>query len=286
MSIIDDYLYTHSWANETRDKYGRIIRAFLAEIKEPENVKPVEIIRWFDTKPWGDSYRYVALCAIRAFVRWKWGDDHPVLALKIKRGESGPQRVLNQAKLEKLLEYFDTSTPKGRRDLSICTLFVDTGLRVTEVARLNLKHLDLQERHVDALTKGGIWERKTLSHYTVACLITWLGDRSQMARPGVPNIYVGIAKFTRGKPMTRSGIQHEVGRWGQLSGIGELSPHDLRRTMATLATRKGAPQSVVMAQGGWKSEKVFQKYVRQISPEDFDPYSPVMAAMQIPVEKP
>jgi len=207
------------------------------------------------------------------------------LELQIKRGEAGPQRVLTQEKLECLLAHFDTSTPKGRRDLSICALMVDTGLRVSEIARLSLKHVNISDRILDVITKGGRWERKIIPVYTLSCLCSWLGDRSEIALPGVPNVYVGIAKFTQGKPMTRSGIQHEVAKWGQRSGIGKLSPHDFRRTMATLATRGGAPQPVVMAQGGWRSEKTFKKYIRQINPSDFDPYSPISATMKIPAKK-
>ena len=202
MGTIEDYLFSHPWAEETRDKYGRIIRAYLDEIETPREIGPADLSRCFDTKPWGDSYRYVALCAIRAFVRWKWGEDHPALGLKMKRPESGPQRCLNIEQVDNLLAYFNTSTPKARRDLSMCTLFGDTGLRVSEMARLSLKHVDLHKRTLDVITKGGGWEHKKISPYTIACLITWLGDRAQIVRPGVSNVYVGIAKFTEGKPMT------------------------------------------------------------------------------------
>lgn len=283
---IEAFLSSKPWATETREKYKRTIVALINEVNNirPDEFTASDLSNWLNGKPWGESARYIALCSIRAFLRWQYG-EHPAAKLKLPRGESGPQRSLNQEKVEKLFCTFDTTTPKGRRDLAMCTLFIDTGLRVSEMAGLQLDKVDLFDRMLSAITKGRIWENKSFSIYTASCVHSWLADRETIAKPETRTLFCGIGGTTPGKAMTRDGIKTVVAKWGKNAEIGKLSPHDFRRTFATLAVKNGAPTPIVMAQGGWRSEKVFLKYVRAIAPKDFEPYSPVMSIMDIPTDE-
>ena len=76
------------------------------------------------------------------------------------------------------------------------------------------------------------------------------------------------------------GIQTNVAKWGRDSGVGKLSPHDFRRTFATLGTILGGPTWVMMVGGRWRHHETFYSYLRSISLEQIDPYSPVMAVMK------
>jgi hypothetical protein len=44
------------------------------------------------------------------------------------------------------------------------------------------------------------------------------------------------------------------------AGLPNVHLHDLRRSYATLARRRGIPESVVMKQGGWRTSSVFRRY--------------------------
>ncbi len=79
--------------------------------------------------------------------------------------------------------------------------------------------------------------------------------------------------------MTRDGLTCNVRKWGKKLGV-RMSPHDFRRTMASIATIQGAPEDIAMKAGGWKSHQVFRSYTVGVTAKEIDPYSPVRAAME------
>jgi site-specific recombinase XerD len=276
---LDRFFAAHTWSDNTIDHYRRALLLFLQEVENPAELDAAVFLNWLESHKWGSSAQWIASHAVKAWVRWNYGENHPALALKLHREEAPPQRTLKLGQVRRLLESFDARRPKGRRDLAICTLFLDTGLRAAEVCSLKLRYLDLEERTLQVVIKGGRWASAVYSPYTASCIASWLADRASIAQPGTRAVFVGIGGNTPGQRMTRHGLKLVVKQWGKNAKIGKLSPHDFRRTFATLATRAGAPQRVAMAAGRWKDERVFMRYTQAIEPADIDPYSPVMQAV-------
>ncbi len=54
-------------------------------------------------------------------------------------------------------------------------------------------------------------------------------------------------------------VWYLVRKWGEFSGIGKVSPHDLRRTAITRALDKGTYRQVQMM-SGHKDPKTVMKY--------------------------
>jgi integrase/recombinase XerC len=235
---------------------------------------------WLDAHAWGHSMQWVAYNALKGFIAWQYGKSHPALALKIKRGESGPQRVLNMEQVKTLLASFNTMSPKGIRDLAICTLMLDSGLRVSEICRLEMKYLNIQDRHLAVIIKGGRWGKGVFSVETARYLENWIDIRGNFAAPDVKTVFVGIKGNTPGRPMTRYGMGIVVRDWGKRAGIGQLSPHDLRRTFAVIATRLRAPARTLQVAGRWNSLAMVEHYTEAITAEDFEEFFPVAGAMR------
>ena len=279
---LDCFLIQHGWSLETRYKYGRILRMFLEDFSTEQiaEIGPVELLTWLQTHPWGNSAQWIALNAVKNWLRYKYG-SHPALVLKLPTVKAPRQRSLKMEQVQTLLVSFNTGKPKGRRDLAMCCLFLDAGLRVSEIARLEMRYLNIDDRFLTVIVKGGDWGEAVFSVYTATCLLRWFGDREGIARPGVSNVFTGVGGLTPGGPMTRDGIKCVVRDWGKKAGIGPLSPHDFRRTFATIGTRLGAPTRIMMAAGRWDDESMIKRYTADIEARDFDPYSPVMAAMEI-----
>jgi site-specific recombinase XerD len=276
---LDRFFASHNWSDNTIDRYRRALLLFLEEVEDPAALDVAGFRQWLESHAWGNSAQWIASNAVKAWLRWNYGENHPALALKLRREEAPPQRTLKLSQVRRLLKSFNTRTPKGRRDLAICTLFLDTGLRVSEVCSLDLRYLDLEERTLRVVVKGGQWSYAVFSPHTTACLTDWLTDRAFIADPESRAVFVSVGGNTPGKRLTRHGLQLVVRKWGKKAKIGPLSPHDFRRTFATQATRAGAPQRVAMAAGRWKDERVFRRYTQAIVPADIDPYSPVMRAV-------
>ncbi|MEO6890978.1 MAG: tyrosine-type recombinase/integrase [Ktedonobacteraceae bacterium] len=80
------------------------------------------------------------------------------------------------------------------------------------------------------------------------------------ARPGGPSLFEG---FTPGQPLTTRAINKRVGELGRLVGIERLSPHDLRHTWATRATRHGTPLERLRQAGGWAGLSMPLRYIEE-----------------------
>lgn len=271
----------------TRELYGAHLKFFVdwcgcVGVKAWEEVTPDMIERFLESKKtWGSSMRWSAVCALRKFFSWKYGENHPICSVTIDREASKPQRTLNRRKANQLLALFDTTKPKGIRDLAICALALDTGLRADELVSIDLDHLDMDGWCLFVKVKGGEWEAASFFEYTASCLAHWLGIRDTCANAGIKSLFVSVGGLTPGQPITRDGLRAIFRRFSIDSEVGLVSPHDLRRTFATLAVEAGAPDRAVMVAGRWKSEKMVILYTRALRAKVLHPYSPMNNLMGV-----
>jgi integrase len=280
---VDDvkrFVSTAGLAGSSAASYERVLNKLAADCGNLAALDAGGLRDWlFSHDSWGQAMIWMALCAARAFLRWRYGVDHPALLLRIKRGESAPQRVLKRAQVQRLLESFDTSTAKGRRDLALCALMLDSGLRSAEVCRLEASRLDLEERRLTVAVKGGRWAAGVFSAYTANLILAWLADRESLVCSGERALFVGIGGKTPGKRMDPGGLRAVMRGWAKAAGLQALSPHDLRRTFATLAIRLGAPSRVVQAAGRWSSLEMVEHYTQSIEAADMEGWFPVEGAL-------
>ena len=278
MNDIEQFLIERDYSPDTIESYRRAIKRANKAL-DFNKLQPVKLKIYLDSHGWGSSHRWNNYCAIRAFLKWKYGEQHPALKLKIKRREAPPQRFLKMDQVKQLFASFNTGVSKGRRDLAMASLMLDTGLRVSEICRLEIKHTALDDCELFVIVKGGRWDQRTYSIYTANNLAAWLADRETIAAPIVKTIFVSVGGKTRGQKMTRDGVKTIVRYWGEKIGI-KLSPHDFRRSMATLATQQGAPEDVIMKAGGWKNHETLRRYTIGVTQRDMLRYFPTSAAME------
>jgi integrase len=267
---IDDFLASSPYAETTRESYRRVLSQLV--LLDLENLTAAGLIAFVSRDEWGSSMRYVSLCACRRYITWLYGMDHPALTARVKTARVKPQRVMSAGVALELLASFDVSTGKGCRDLAMAALLLDTGLRCSEICRLKLVDVNLAERSLQVIVKGGQWARAVFSEQTALYIQDWLQVRSSSA----PALFTS----TRGGgQLTREGFKKVVRDWGLSIGI-RLSPHDFRRTFATLATVFGAPSRVVQAAGRWSTIEMVERYTASIMPEQMEPYFPVKILMK------
>ncbi|MFC2025853.1 tyrosine-type recombinase/integrase [Chloroflexota bacterium] len=233
---------------------------------------------WLESHGWGANYKHLALYTMRAYLKWKYR-DHQALTLRYRREETPPQRVMTAEQVVKLLASFDGYSSKGCRDLAMCGVFLDCGLRSSEICRLQMKYLDMETLSLRVIVKGGRWSRRTFSIYTSAWLTDWFTFREKLTK--CDRVFVGVGGIKPGTQMTSHGLRVVARRWGENIGI-KLSPHDFRRTMASLSTAAGAPDDVTMKGGGWKSPDVFRRYTVGITADHMAKYHPTKTVMENP----
>lgn len=221
----------------------------------------------------GDSTIAVTISALRAYYRWRGRDPNPAKGLRYPPDRTPPQRAITREQAERLMAACDTSSIRGRRDLAIIAVLLDTGLRATEVCRLEIPFVDLQGRRLSVTIKGGQLGYAVFSDYTAMCLASWLAVRPQTS---IAHVFVGLKRRT---PLTRRGLNEILASIGKMAGVPEISAHDFRRGGATLATLAGCPMHTLMLAWRWHDERTARRYLRTITPEAISPYSPVRRVM-------
>lgn len=268
MSDLSDFLASHPYADETIRTYTGILERLESQT-DPATLTAAGLVNFLKSQQWGASRRQVGLAACQKYIRWKYGDQHPALTARMKRERGKPQRALTADQAIILLASFDTYTAKGARDLALCALALDTGLRASELCRLKMTDIDLEHGALQVIVKGGQWEAAVFSPETAAYLERWYAYRPTVPGPGF--VFISI-RTKRG--LTATGLTNIVGAWGDKIGL-KLSPHDLRRSFAVLATQAGAPERVLMAGGRWHNSEMIKRYTRTLKLETMRPYLPV-----------
>lgn len=263
---LENFLSSHPYAATTKRTYLDILSRVLARSQDPANMSASELLKLLEQSKWGNARQCLALAATQKYLAWKYGHQHPALTAKLKRIQGKPQRALTPEVALKLLASFDAYTPKGARDLAICTLALDTGLRESELCRLQLADTDLEHRVLQVIVKGGQWEAAIFGKQTAAHIERWLSFRQIADGQGF------LFTHTKtGRGLTPEGLYSVVREWGWKLGI-KLCVHDLRRSMAVMGTLNGASERSLMEMGRWKSSTMIKRYTRTLRLEQVRKY--------------
>jgi len=71
------------------------------------------------------------------------------------KGESRSLKFLTTEQMERLLSQPQVSKPRGLRDKAILEVLFSTGLRVSELVKLNRDQIDFNRREFGVIGKGG-----------------------------------------------------------------------------------------------------------------------------------
>jgi integrase/recombinase XerD len=159
-------------------------------------------------------------------------------------------RILSLDQVDALLESPDKNVPEGLRDRAMLETMYATGLRVSELIRLELADADLVVGYVRVRGKGDKERLVPLGEVAQEAIQRYLHSaRAEMLRSaGGPSVTGALFVTRRGKGMTRQAFWKIIKRSGVAAGIDiNLSPHTLRHSFATHLLERGANLRVVQA---------------------------------------
>ena len=119
------------------------------------------------------------------------------------------------------------------RDYAILTLFLDTGLRVSELVGINISDLNFERHAVSVIRKGGNQQYIYFSDQTEQILRDYL-DVRHMYRPVDDEDALFLSKL--GKRLSAKSIQVMVKKYATSAlpdKMDKITPHKLRSTFAT-----------------------------------------------------
>lgn len=166
-----------------------------------------------------------------------------------------PVPVLSATEQRALLATCAGKEFDDRRDTAIIRLFLDTGMRLAELAGLRLGDLDLDQGVAVVLGKGRRPRACPFGARTSQALDRYLRSRERHRLGALPEAWL-----TRFGAMTGSAIAQMVRRRGQQAGIDGLHPHVLRHTFAHSWLEAGGNEGDLMRLAGWRSRNMLARY--------------------------
>jgi tyrosine recombinase XerC len=159
---------------------------------------------------------------------------------------------LTQAEITRLLATPDPEDPFGQRDSAFLELLYASGLRVSELAGLNLDQIDLESREIRVIGKGSK-ERVVLMGEPAARALERYIKEGRKIIPKINPTKRTNKKDTKaafinndGFRLTERSVQELLQRYADTAGIGKkVHPHMLRHTFATHLLDGGADLRVV-----------------------------------------
>jgi integrase/recombinase XerD len=198
----------------------------------------------------GRSPRSLAryLSGFRQFYQWLLREglihNDPSALIESPRLGRGLPKALGEQQVVALLNAPDVSTALGLRDRTMLELMYATGLRVSELVKLELVNLGINQGVVRVMGKGGKERLVPLGEEALSWLQLYLRDSRPDLIKGAACPHVFIT--TRKKGMTRQAFWYAVRKHAAVAGIEQtVSPHMLRHSFATHLLNHGADLRVV-----------------------------------------
>ena len=147
--------------------------------------------------------------------------------------------------------------PHPKRDRAILELLYGCGLRVSELAGLDLHDLDLTERWLRVRGKGLKERQVPIPGKSADSLLAWLKERAGES----PETAVFLNQ--RGRRLSDRGIRNIVKFYASwIAGDNSIHPHSFRHAFATHLLQDGADLRAIQELLGHASLSTTQKYTQ------------------------
>lgn len=280
------YAKTQGWHDDPRAIDIWKIREFLAYSGTARN-------RWGATGNGSENCREPSRTGgwryyrtLRRFFNWVVSEGYlektPVANIKPEPPKEQPVEPYSQADLIKIIAVCDHDFASGdkflgSRNKAIILLFVDTGMRLSELANLRLHELDLDRGRVAVLGKGG-WQRVVAYNAgTKKALWKYLAFREQRTKESAKG-WLWVTE--EGMKLSICGLHVAFRRIKKRAGINSPGAvHKLRHTFALNALRGLKDPTLLQLLFGHKSLEMTRRYTQGLKIEEaleaIDKASPV-----------
>ncbi len=213
---LDAFLASTGRPREVERLRREDIEAFIADVLQTQS-------------PATAANRYRAL---GSFFRWAIEEEEiersPMARMKPPKVPEKPVPVLREAEKRALLKACEGRALADYRDGAIICLLIDTGMRREELAGLAVADLDLSDKSVRVVGKGGKPRDCTFGKDTARAIDRYLRRaRAKHRDADADALWLG-----HGGPMTGNGIYQAIIERAKRAGLEGIHPHVFRHTWA------------------------------------------------------
>jgi integrase/recombinase XerC len=167
-----------------------------------------------------------------AAARWRRGAHltrNPAHEVRAPKATRRLPVTLDADQMARLLE-IKPEGPIGVRDHALMELLYSSGLRLAELIGLEVTSLDLKDRMVRVLGKGGKARLVPVGRAAAGALRLWLKERTSLAKPGETALFIGRS----GTRLGARAVQARVAYWARRQGLPvHVHPHLFRHSFAS-----------------------------------------------------
>jgi integrase/recombinase XerC/integrase/recombinase XerD len=210
--------------------------------------------------PVGDYYR-----CVKRFLNWMVEErvlkQNPMATIhppKVPRKIIAP---FTTEHIKSLLLLCDDRKFLGARDRAIILMFLDTGLRLSELTNIQIKDVDFDRETIRVMGKGARERVVRIGRTAQKALLHYLLKRQD----DLSRLWVSEER----KPFNPRGVAMMIQRLGERAGIDGVrcSPHTFRHTFATQALLNGAGEFEVQSLLGHEGLVMTRRYTASLRSE-------------------
>jgi site-specific recombinase XerD len=218
--------------------------------------------------------------AIKAFASWLHEEGFlPTNVMHRLKRPKLPQpmiEILTDEEIERLVNSPNPGTFLGSRLLSAMLIFLDTGIRASELLGLKLEDIDWHNDTLKVWGKGNKQREVSIDAQTKKYLLRHIHVfRPEPHNPNTQEVFLSV----EGMPMSYTALSHMIKRAGEKVGIPRLHAHLFRHTFAVKYLMNGGDVMTLKLILGHSTLDVTQVYMHlasshvKIQHERFSPVS-------------
>ena len=206
------------------------------------------------------------MIALRSFLKWLAKHDRAVVSaekIELPKTDDRQVKFMTGEQVDRLLNAPSLSTITGKRDKAILEVLFSTGLRVSELTKLNKEQIDFDRREFGIIGKGGRARVVFLSARSADWLNLYLNARKDHYKPlfirhrGKVDASMGDEDLR----LTPRSVQRMVKKYVKKVKLPvDATPHVIRHSYATDLLMAGADLRSVQEMLGHKNIVTTQVY--------------------------
>jgi site-specific recombinase XerD len=202
----------------------------------PQDVQKIDVLEHFShlaKKALSGVARARKMSAIREYFRFLEGigqiDKSPTVGVETPKRERNTRQFLRSDEYTRMLSLAGANP----RDYAMLQVFLQTGIRVSELAHLRINDVDFLKPSLVVAGKGKVSREIALEKKGMQALKSYLAVRPESLSERLFLNY-------KGEPISERGIRKLVVKYTKAAGITKkASCHTLRHTFATYKAEKG-----------------------------------------------